>query len=538
MQGAPQDLLAELGDAVPQLDRPRVAALCRALVSHLHQTDAPLPRDEAAQVLALLRTQRFFPQMQAVADALLQTGQDAPAVRCQYAQALIEQGVLSAAAAVLRELLDATPLRGAEARGLLGRALKQQYVAAGRPNAPPLRAALREAVREYYKAYRSPGAWNYWHGINAVACAARARRDGVAVDAAVDERQIAGTILARLRQDVASAGGGVAPFELATALEACVALHDVEGAAAFAERYADSPASAFELASTLRQLTEVWQLDSTHGVGRAVLPILRSALLQRETGHVEVSAADVAFGVAPDAAGGPARFRSLAWYRAGLARARLVARITTRWSGQDVGTGFLVRGEDVAERYRGRRLLVANAHVLNPFGGRHLGVRPSDARVTFEATARDGAPPRSYGVGAVLWASDMYELDTALTELDAPVEGVDEADYGEFAEGMPAGVASDRIYIIGHPAGRPLSYSLQDNIVLGCRSPRLHYRTPTEPGSSGSPLFDDAWRLVGIHHMGRDDMPRLDGAGTYQANEGMSIHAIRSAVRACPDAGA
>lgn len=304
----------------------------------------------------------------------------------------------------------------------------------------------------------------------------------------------------------------------------------------FADQYADSRATAFDLASTVRQLTEVWQLDSTHGAGRAVLPVLRSALLQRETGHVELSAAEVACGARAEAARDPARFRSLAWYRTGLARARLVARITS--AGRGVGTGFLVRGEDVAEYLRGRRLLLTNAHVLNPFGGRHLGVPPILARVAFEATARAGAPAKSYGIRAVLWASDMYELDTTLAELDGPIDGVDEADYGECAERAPGDGAAPRIYIIGHPGGNPLSYSLQDNLFLGHRAPRLHYRTPTEPGSSGSPLFDDEWRLVGVHHMGRDDMPRLDGPGAYQANEGISIHAIRQAVQACPAAGA
>ena len=63
---------------------------------------------------------------------------------------------------------------------------------------------------------------------------------------------------------------------------------------------------------------------------------------------------------------------------------------------------------------------------------------------------------------------------------------------------------------------------------------RLHYRTPTEGGNSGSPVFDeDNWMLVGLHHAGSKEMPRLRGqAGTYEANEAVSIAAIRDAIRA------
>ena len=90
-----------------------------------------------------------------------------------------------------------------------------------------------------------------------------------------------------------------------------------------------------------------------------------------------------------------------------------------------------------------------------------------------------------------------------------------------------------RLYVIGHPGGGDLAFSLQDNFLLGSNDHLLHYRTPTEGGSSGSPVFEaDDWRVVALHHAGDPNMKRIDGeGGTYEANEGIAIRAIQQAVR-------
>jgi V8-like Glu-specific endopeptidase len=50
----------------------------------------------------------------------------------------------------------------------------------------------------------------------------------------------------------------------------------------------------------------------------------------------------------------------------------------------------------------------------------------------------------------------------------------------------------------------------------------LHYRTPTDPGSSGSPIFNQKWELVGIHHSASKEK---------QANEGIRIDRILEDIR-------
>jgi endonuclease G len=45
----------------------------------------------------------------------------------------------------------------------------------------------------------------------------------------------------------------------------------------------------------------------------------------------------------------------------------------------------------------------------------------------------------------------------------------------------------------------------------------LHYRTDTSPGSSGSPVFNDQWEIVALHHSG---VPKKDAQGRILTRDG------------------
>ncbi len=60
----------------------------------------------------------------------------------------------------------------------------------------------------------------------------------------------------------------------------------------------------------------------------------------------------------------------------------------------------------------------------------------------------------------------------------------------------------DRVAIIQHPGGHLKKISMQNNFVAYADNQVLQYTTSTEPGSSGSPVFDDDFQVVGIHHSG------------------------------------
>ena len=51
----------------------------------------------------------------------------------------------------------------------------------------------------------------------------------------------------------------------------------------------------------------------------------------------------------------------------------------------------------------------------------------------------------------------------------------------------------------------------------------IHYSTDTMPGSSGSPVFNDEWMVVSLHHSG---VPDPNKPGQFISNEGIRISSI------------
>lgn len=554
-------LTSDLSAALDAFDwRAAKAIVCDRLIPRI-KSEPEMPDEKwARKLMGELRRKQQYLLMTQLAEAMYQSGVRTPQVRRQYAQALIDQGTLGAGELVLRDIIQ-DPNRQLdeemEARGLTGRIYKQLYVNNKDSKSPANRANLERALNEYYHVYRLDSKEHLWHGINVVALAARARRDGFPQTGLPDEKELAREILKTLARrekaiarknaaarKKAAAGEKVAlevfpAWDMATALEAYVALGEYEKAVAEASRYLFSQgADAFELGSTLRQLTEVWQLNEEDDPGNLLLPICKAGYLSKQGANHgvknpekiadEAAAAREAVKTLQSKGGFEKSFTSdamvtLEWYRMGLETCDSVARVEKR-NGTGVGTGWLVNAEDFFPDRKGV-LLLTNEHVISDEDPHEKAIFPESARANFQSAGQ------IIEVDEIVYSNTYLDLDATFVTLKEepklkPLKIAKRA--VRMAKPPP------RLYVIGYPKSGDLKFSLQDNYLLGCNERLLHYRTPTEPGSSGSPVFEpDNWEVVALHHRGEGEMERIDGEeGTYEANEGIAIPIIQQVTRA------
>lgn len=527
-------------------DPARLQALAELMIARV-EGDNPA---EAAQMVEDLRNARQYPLLLRLAEAIGRKRPDEHRVRRLQAQALIEQGQITAAIDVLKRLaarLKSGHPEWLEAHGLLGRAYKQIYADAKDRGSPGARAALQQAIRAYRRPFEADAA-NTWHGVNLVALLARAEREGQPLPRGMNVKDMARRVGAAL--DLVPASGRDEWF-LPTRAEVAVALEDWAAVQALLKAYVATPAAqAFMIQSTLRQFTQVWDLERDAGSrGAELVAILRARLLQVSQGELQLSPQAVAEArrapePSPDvleAVLGEQGVRTWQWWRQGLECATAVCVVRSKL-GERIGSGWMVKATDLAlpasEAAEDQHVVVTNFHVVNP-QGLHNGLTPESAEIVFEAVN----PNQAYGVRELLWSSPPEQLDVAILRLHVPVVGVQPLTP---AKALPVIDSAARVYIIGHPGGRSLAFSFQDNELIDHEGPpsgkpavdgvcRVHYRAPTEGGSSGSPVFNAGdWKVIALHHSGgRLGMPMLNGRpGTYAANEGIALQSICDALRA------
>ena len=156
-----------------------------------------------------------------------------------------------------------------------------------------------------------------------------------------------------------------------------------------------------------------------------------------------------------------------------------------RWS----GTGFLIAPN----------VVLTNHHVIN---SEHVASR-SRAVFRFQETdAGEMAPTSVFSLNP-----DRLFISSPFDDLDycfVWVEGTPSEEFGtiEFWRGSFMAATDTRANIIHHPGGDPKRASLEKNkiIDLGLNEVLVHYSSDTEPGSSGSPVMNEDWRLFALHH--------------------------------------
>ena len=223
---------------------------------------------------------------------------------------------------------------------------------------------------------------------------------------------------------------------------------------------------------------------------------------------------------------------------------RTVARIkvVTSKGAEGYGTGFLV----------GPGILLTNRHVLDysDIQGDSLLSIVANAVAEFdvEIVPQVIAPGKTRLVSSTpavfrlapqtLLLTDAWNaLDYVLIALESKsIDGqhdISEYGYNRLSADMGKTVTGEPVFIIQHPNGESKKISLLNNrmMIRDEKSSYLYYEADTEPGSSGSPVFNRQWEVVALHHsveFARDPEDRILAKDGSLWNEAMGTAAIKT----------
>ncbi|MFI6999336.1 trypsin-like peptidase domain-containing protein [Nocardia sp. NPDC050175] len=208
---------------------------------------------------------------------------------------------------------------------------------------------------------------------------------------------------------------------------------------------------------------------------------------------------------------------------------------------------------DVAFLARGFALTPAVCRMLvtNRTGGRRVGTAfriGPDLLLTNHHVLFDHKPP---GMPAVIAAEAWFHYELGLDGLPrthdrvacAPetIVGDPRHDWAVIRVGQPlpedipmieldaaatVGI-NDRVNIIQHPSGERKKIGVHHNLVRHVDDDVIQYWTDTESGSSGSPVFDNEWRLVALHHRHVKERGRNQGIRISRVIAGLEAAGLR-----------
>lgn len=200
--------------------------------------------------------------------------------------------------------------------------------------------------------------------------------------------------------------------------------------------------------------------------------------------------------------------------------ARAVVRIQTA---SDLGTGFMIAPD----------LVMTNHHVIASAAAAEKSRFMFNYQLDRAGVATSPVVARALA-GGLFHTSPTAAHNAAPGELDYTVIQLADAPGDRFAPLplKPAAIKRDaRLTIIQHPGGDYKKISMQNNFVEYVDAVVVQYTTSTEPGSSGSPVFNDDFDVVAIHHAG-GNLREPTTARRYFRNEGIRMSAILDDLRA------
>lgn len=184
------------------------------------------------------------------------------------------------------------------------------------------------------------------------------------------------------------------------------------------------------------------------------------------------------------------------------------------------GTGSLVSD----------RLLLTNHHVLPDAAT----AKQSVIEFNFQDDA-DGIPlhPRQFGFDPDTFFFADKDRDFALVAVAATPEELAEFGFNPLIGAEGKAIVGEFVTIVQHPAGKKKQLVLRQQQVVDVPENFLHYIADTEPGSSGSPVFNDQWEIIALHHASVR-VPRSSGVPGGYVNEGVRVSRILRSLSARP----
>ncbi len=207
-------------------------------------------------------------------------------------------------------------------------------------------------------------------------------------------------------------------------------------------------------------------------------------------------------------------FVDIRFLEAGVAAARAVGRINIRnQAGRVVGYG--------TASLVSTQLILTNHHVLPTADV----ARWSAVEFNYQ-DGIDGQPlqPRVFRLDPERFYLADKEYDFAFVAVDAGEGELAEFGFNRLADVEGNALVGEFVTIVQHPKGEKKQVSLRENRVVDLLDSFIHYETDTEPGSSGSPVFNDQWEVVALHHA---SVPAPDHAELgHIMNEGIRITTV------------
>ncbi|VDH00336.1 Nuclease precursor [Lysinibacillus sphaericus] len=206
----------------------------------------------------------------------------------------------------------------------------------------------------------------------------------------------------------------------------------------------------------------------------------------------------------------------ISYLEAGLRAAKSICRIEIRDSvGRVLGhaTGFLVSTS----------LLLTNNHVLEDYETAQYSVAQFNYEVGLDSKER---PMKTFHLTPKRLFITNQKLDFTLVSIEeVSADGTNVSDFRflPLISQTGKGLVGECVSIIQHPSGAPKAVAIRENQIMDVFDDYIHYSTDTMPGSSGSPVFNDEWVVISLHHAG---VPNPKDRAEFIANEGIRISSI------------